>query len=184
MLRLAALAALTACVLTSSAVADDTKLKVKAGDKFPDVPLAAAQIEKVKSGAEKVSVADLKGKTVVVFFYPAALTKGCTTESCGFRDLVKEFPENVVLIGASADTVKKQEEFIAEHKLPMALLADTELKLIKELGIVNPKRATASQRVTFVVDKDGKIAKIYEPGKIDVNKHPKEVLEFVKTLQK
>lgn len=183
MLRFAALSAFAACVLVSAATADDTALKVKEGDKFPDVPLAAAQIDKVKKGAKTVSIADLKGKTAVIFFYPAALTPGCTTESCGFRDLTKDFPENVVLLGASADTVAKQQEFIDKYMLPMALLADNDMKLIKELGIVNPKRATASQRVTFVVDKDGKIAKIYGAGKVDVNKHPKEVLEFVKTLK-
>jgi peroxiredoxin Q/BCP len=182
MLRFAALSAFAtfACALTVTA--DDTMLKVKEGDKFPNVPLAAAQINKVKPDAKTISIADFKGKTVVIFFYPAALTKGCTKESCGFTDLSKDFPENVVVLGASADPVAKQQEFIDKEKLSMPLLADTDLKLIKELGILNPKRP-ASQRVTFVVDKDGKIAKIYEQSKIDVNKHPKEVLEFVKTLK-
>ena len=187
MLRFTALTALAAaaCMLASTAApADDTMLKVKVGDKFPDVPLAAAQIDKVKKDAKTLSIADLKGQTVVIFFYPAALTKGCTVESCGFRDLMKaeEFPKDVVVLGASGDAVPKQQEFIDKEKLPMPLLADTELKLIKELGILNAK-GTASQRFTFVVDKDGKIAKIYGTGKIDVNKHPKEVLEFVKTLK-
>ena len=183
MLRVAATAALAVCLFVSFAAADDTKLKVKEGDKFPDVPLAAAQLDKVKPGAKTLSVADLKGKTVVIFFYPAAMTKGCTTESCGFTDLSKEFPENVVVLGASADTVEKQQEFAKKEKLSMALLADPELKLIKELSILRAPGGKASKRITFVINRDGKIAKIYEPGKIDVNKHPKEVLEFVKTLK-
>lgn len=187
MLRVAALSAVAAVagllIAPGATVrADDTKLKVKEGDKFPDVPLAAAQIEKVKKDAKTVSIADLKGKTVVIFFYPRALTPGCTKESCGFTDLSKDFPEGVVVLGASADAVPKQQEFIDKEKLSMPLLADTDQKLIKELGIQNPK-GTASQRFTFVINKDGKIVKIYEPGKIDVNKHPKEVLEFVKTLK-
>ncbi len=186
MLRFAALAALAAvaCVLASSAApADDTKLNVKEGDKFPAVPLAAAQIDKVKKDAKTVSIADLKGKVVVIFFYPKALTKGCTVESCGFRDLMKaeDFPKDVVLLGASGDTVEKQQEFIDKEKLPMALLADTEQKLMKELGILSKAGATTPKRMTFVVDKEGKIAKIYE--KVDVNKHPKDVLEFVKSLK-
>jgi peroxiredoxin Q/BCP len=186
MLRFATLAACAAatCLLASSAApvaADDTMLKVKEGDKFPNLPLAAAQID--KKDAKTVSIADFKGKVVVIFFYPKALTKGCTVESCGFRDIAKEFPENVVLLGASADTLEKQREFINENKLPMLLLADTDMKLIKELGIVRAAGAKVSARITFVIDKDGKIAKIYEPSKIDVNKHPKEVLEFVKTLK-
>jgi peroxiredoxin Q/BCP len=189
MLRFAALAAFlaAACVLASGTpvAADDTTLNVKEGDKFPNVPLQGAQLDKAKAGAKTLSIADLKGKTVVIFFYPAALTKGCTIESCGFRDLMKkeEFPKDVVVLGASGDTVAKQQEFIDKEKLPIALLADTDLKLIKELGILSNPKSTRSKRVTFVVDKDGKIAKIYEPGKIDVNKHPKEVLEFVKTLK-
>jgi peroxiredoxin Q/BCP len=181
--RFAALAVAIAALMLAAPVgpaADDTP-NVKVGDKFPDVPLAAAQIDKVKKDAKTVSIADLKGKTVVVFFYPKALTKGCTVESCGFRDIAKEFPENVVLLGASGDTVEKQQEFIDTNKLPMPLLADTDLKLIKELGILGKAGGTTPKRVTFVVDKDGKIAKIYD--KVDVNKHPKEVLEFVKTLK-
>jgi len=182
MLRFAALSAVAvvACVL-SSVTADDTKLNVKEGDKFPNVPLAAAQIDKVKKDAKTVSIADLKGKNVVIFFYPKALTKGCTVESCGFRDIAKDFPENTVLLGASGDDVALQQKFIDEHKLPMALLADNEQKLIKELGILGAANGKTSKRITFVVDKDGKIAKIYE--KVDVNKHPKEVLEFVKGLK-
>ncbi len=184
MLRFAALAALAAvaCVFASSAApADDTKLNVKEGDKFPAVPLAAAQIDKVKKDAKTISIADLKGKVVVIFFYPKALTKGCTVESCGFRDIAKEFPENVVLLGASGDDVALQQKFIDANKLPMALLADTDQKLIKELGILGKAGGTTPKRMTFVVDKEGKIAKIYE--KVDVNKHPKEVLEFVKSLK-
>jgi thioredoxin-dependent peroxiredoxin len=186
MLRFAALSALAAvaCVLASSnspVRAEDTKLNVKEGDKFPAVPLAAAQIDKVKKDAKTVSIADLKGKNVVIFFYPKALTKGCTVESCGFRDLAKDFPADTVLLGASGDTVELQQKFIDENKLPMALLADTEQKLIKDLGILGAIGGKTPKRVTFVVDKEGKIAKIYE--KVDVNKHPKEVLEFVKTLK-
>ena len=186
MLRLALLAALAAvaCVLASSpSPAEDTKLNVKEGDKFPDVALAAAQIEKagVKKDAKTVSIADLKGKVVVIFFYPKALTKGCTVESCGFRDIAGDFPKDTVLLGASGDDVALQQKFIDTHKLPMALLADTDQKLIKELGILGAAGGKTPKRMTFVVDKDGKIAKIYE--KVDVNKHPKEVLEFVKTLK-
>jgi peroxiredoxin Q/BCP len=171
-----------ALFLTASAVAqDDTKLKVKVGDKFPDVPLSAAQIDKVKKDAKTVSIADLKGKKAVIFFYPKALTKGCTIESCGFRDIAKEFPDDVVVIGASGDDVALQQKFIETNMLPFALLADTDLKLIKELGILGAANGKTPKRVTFVVDKDGKIAKIYET--VTPATHPKEVLEFVKTLK-
>jgi peroxiredoxin Q/BCP len=173
-----------ACLLAVSlASAEDTKLNVKEGDKFPDVPLTAAQIDKVKKDAKTISIADLKGKTVIIFFYPKALTGGCTVESCGFRDLMKDksFPENVVVLGASADDEKLQQKFIDTNNLPMALLCDTELKLIKQLGILGAANGKTPKRVTFVVDKEGKIAKIYD--KVTPKSHPAEVLEFVKTLK-
>lgn len=166
----------------SVAAGDDGTLKVKAGDPFPDVKLPAVQADKVKPGAEALSVADLKGKTVVVFFYPKALTKGCTVESCGFRDILADFPKDAVVLGASGDDKNLQQKFIDEHKLTYPLLCDTDLKLIKELGILSANGKTA-QRVTFVVGKDGKVAKVFD-GKIDTAKHPKEVLEFVKGLPK
>ena len=186
MLRFATTAAVVAVAgqLAAPATrADDTTLNVKVGDKFPDVPLAAAQIDKVKKDAKTVSVADLKGKTVVVFFYPKALTGGCTVESCGFRDLMKDkdFPKDVVVLGASGDDMKLQQQFIDKNELPMPLLCDTELKLIKELGILGAANGKTPKRVTFVIDKEGKIAKIYD--KVTPKDHPKEVMEFVKTLK-
>ncbi|MBY0515243.1 MAG: peroxiredoxin [Gemmataceae bacterium] len=184
MLRTAAqLAGLAAAVLLAApAAAQDDKLKVKEGDKFPAVAVAAAQVEKLpgKKAGDTVSIADFKGKNVVIFFYPRALTKGCTIESCGFRDLAKEFPENTVILGASNDPVAKNQEFIDKEKLPYPLLSDSDSKLVKELGIMSPK-GNAAQRVTFVVDKEGKIAKVFP--QVNPEKHPKEVLEFVKTLK-
>jgi peroxiredoxin Q/BCP len=172
-------AVVTLC-LGATAVADDTQLKVKVGDPFPDVSLEAVQIEKAGiSGKKTLSIADLKGKTVVIFFYPKALTKGCTVESCGFRDIIKEFPKDVVVLGASADDRQLQQKFIDTHMLPYPLLCDTNLELIKQLGILASPTGKTPKRITFVIDKQGKIAKIYE--KVNVNTHPKEVLEFVKS---
>ena len=185
MLRFAVRAAAVAVALLlagSMTLADDTMLKVKEGDKFPVVSLEAAQIDKLKlKEAKTVSIADLKGKVVVIFFYPKALTKGCTIESCGFRDIAKDFPESVVLLGASGDDMKLQQKFIDENKLPYPLLCDTKQELIKDLGILGSPTGTTPKRVTFVIDKDGKIAKIYTM--VTPAKHPQEVLEFVKTLK-
>ena len=180
MLRFATIAALVGLCTTLASAKDDTMLKVKVGDKFPDVALSAAQIDKVKKDAKTLSIADLKGKVTVIFFYPKALTKGCTIESCGFRDIIKDFPEDAVVLGASGDDMALQQKFIDTHMLPYPLLCDTDLKLIKELGILGTSGKTP-QRVTFVVGKDGKIAKIY--NKVTPKDHPAEVLEFVKTLK-
>lgn len=182
MVRFAAAAGVFAALsLAATVVADDSKLKVKEGDAFPEVPLLAAQIEKAlpEKEATHLSIADLKGKIVVVFFYPRALTGGCTVESCGFRDLAEKFPKGTVIIGGSNDGAAKQKEFIDKNMLPFALLCDTDNKLINALGINGGK---AAKRLTFVVDKDGKIAKIYE--KVTPKDHPAEVLKFVEELSK
>jgi peroxiredoxin Q/BCP len=146
-----------------------------------DVP--ATSIETVlpsKKEAKTISLADLKGKNVVLFFYPKALTKGCTIESCGFRDLAKEFAEaNTVLIGASHDTLQLQQKFTDTHKLPYPLLADTEMKVSQAYGTSAGKGNPA--RHTFVIDKDGVLRKVYL--KVTPAKHPQEVLDFVKTLK-
>jgi len=177
------LAAVVATVFGAAAMADDSKLKVKEGDAFPNVPLGAAQIEKAiaTKDAKTVSIADLKGKTVVVFFYPRASTGGCTAESCGFRDIAEKFPKGTVILGASNDAEPKQLKFIADNKLPFALLCDTENKLIKELGIANAN-GMAAQRITFIVNPEGKIAKIYT--KVTPKDHPAEVLKDVEAMTK
>lgn len=170
------------CILFAAAAfasADDSKIKVKVGDAFPDVAVKATMIDQIKKDAKEVSIKDLKGKVVVVFFYPRAMTPGCTVESCGFRDLAKEFPEGSVILGASNDTVAKNTEFNEKEKLPYPLLSDDKSELINALGINGGNKA---QRVTFVVDKDGKIAKIYD--KVSVKEHPKAVLADVKEMLK
>ncbi len=165
--------------LAGAALADDSKLKVKVGDAFPDAAVKATMIDQIKKDAKEVSIKDLKGKIVVVFFYPRAMTSGCTVESCGFRDLAKDFPEGVVLLGASNDPVDKNQQFNEKEKLPYPLLCDTENTLINALGINAGK---AAQRKTFIVDKEGKIAKIYET--VSVKDHPKAVLADVKEMLK
>lgn len=178
MFRMFAAAAVVAATVVGpvATAADNAKLKVKEGDAFPTVELKAAQVDKLagKKPGDTVSIADLKGKTVVVFFYPRAMTGGCTIESCGFRDLAAKFPEDAVLLGASNDGEPLQQKFIEKNNLPYPLLCDTEFELINALGISNGK---AAKRVTFVVGPDGKIQKIYE--KVTVATHPKQVLEFV-----
>jgi peroxiredoxin Q/BCP len=154
----------------------------KAGDPFPPAAVPAAQAEKLpgKKAGDPVSVADFKGKVVVVFFYPKANTPGCTTESCGFRDIAAKFPKDVVVIGASADGEEAQTKFIKDHNLPFALLCDTKLALIGPLGIEVAGRKVP-KRVTYVVGKDGAIAKVYD--KVSPASHPAEVLAFVESLK-
>ena len=172
-------ASLIVILTGAAAMADDGTLKVKVGDAFPDAAVKATMIDQIKKGASEVSIKDLKGKVVVIFFYPRAMTGGCTVESCGFRDLAKEFPKGSVILGASNDSVELNQKFNDKEKLPYPLLCDTGNALINALGINGGK---AAKRLTFIVDKDGKIAKIYD--KVSVKEHPKQVLADVKEMMK
>jgi thioredoxin-dependent peroxiredoxin len=165
--------------LAITARADDQPMP-KAGDKAPAVTLQATQISKVlpaKRDTGTLSLADLKGRNVVLFFYPRAMTPGCTKESCGFRDLAEQFAPDTVIIGISTDPLSKQEEFTKKEGLTFPLFADPELKATQAFGVLVPERK-AAKRVTFVIDKQGVIRKVYTEVKPD--KHPQEVLEFVK----
>jgi peroxiredoxin Q/BCP len=171
----ASLLALAALIGLSTACAQEGS-PVREGDMVPNVTLPATGSRK------QINLQDLKGKKVVLFFYPKAMTPGCTRESCAFRDLSKEFAAaDTIVLGISTDKVEAQEQFTKKESLNFPLLADNEMKLSKALGVLDEKRGL-SRRATFVIDKDGKIAKIY-PAVKDVVKHPDEVLGFVKTLK-
>lgn len=174
------LSTIACCLAASPSPADES---VKVGDKFPTVALKAVNLEKMpgKRPGDTVSVADFAGKTVVYFFYPKANTPGCTTESCGFRDIAAKFPADAVLVGVSADGVPAQQKFATDHKLPMVLLADPEMKLIDALGVRSKPGAKYSKRVTVVVDKSGVVSKVY--GSVKPGTHPGEVLKYVETLK-
>jgi peroxiredoxin Q/BCP len=102
-------------------------------------------------------------------------------ECNGFRDLLKGFPAGTVVLGASADTVELNQKFSDKEKYTFPLLSDPEMKLIKALGIVHPKFTTFSDRVTFVINKDGTIAKVYD--KVTPKTHAEEVQKFVSGLK-
>jgi peroxiredoxin Q/BCP len=100
---------------------------------------------------------------------------------CGFRDLqnAKEIPAGTVVLGASADTVELNQKFADKNEYPFALLSDHDLKLIQALGVQMPGRPMA-QRVTFLVGRDGKIAKIY--NKVSPKGHAEQVVKDIKAL--
>lgn len=169
-------------ILPACAQEEDTQLKVKEGDPLPEVELMVVQPEKALpalKGEEAISLQDFEGKkNVVLFFYPKAMTKGCTIESCGFRDMADRFAEqDTVILGISTDDVSAQTQFIEKESLNFPLLADNELKLSRMLGVMR-EGGKVTQRVTFVVDKEGVIRKIY--SEVSPQDHPQEVLEYVK----
>ncbi len=155
--------------------------KVEEGKPAPDVELPATQIDKVlpdKKGAKTLSLKDFQGKkNVVLFFYPAAMTPGCTIESCGFTKVYDDFAKlDTVVIGISTDTLEKQLQFTEKEKLTTPLFADTEKKVTTAFGALNTNGR--AKRFTFVIDKKGIVRKIYTTVK--PADHPAEVMAFIK----
>ena len=129
---------------------------------------------------ETVSLSGLRGKTVVLFFYPKADTTGCTAEACGFRDGKARFDEkDVALLGMSPDPVKAQSKFAEKYELPMQLLADEGHETAEKYGVWIEKsmygRAYMGiDRTTFVIDPTGRVQSVF--SKVKPNGHADEVL--------
>ncbi|WP_437849985.1 peroxiredoxin [Sorangium sp. So ce363] len=119
-------------------------------------------------------LSDQRGRAVVVYFYPKDGTPGCTQEACAFRDAWDRFKQaNVQVFGVSSDTRESHEKFATENKLPFPILVDTDHAWATAFGV--PMRLGATARVTFLVDPDGKIAKVYPD--VDPGVHADEVLK-------
>jgi peroxiredoxin Q/BCP len=126
---------------------------------------------KAHDGTE-VHLAALKGKPVVIYFYPKDETPGCTKEACSFRDAWDELSKKgVVMIGISGDDDASHKKFAEHHKLPFLLVSDPDGKIAKQFGV--PFTAGFAGRQTFVIDAAGNVKKIYRS--VDVTTHAKEI---------
>lgn len=149
------------------------------GSKLPAFSLPSSSGETVKS-------ADLKGQAYVLYFYPKDATSGCTLEAQEFRDLDKEFKKaKLKVFGVSPDSVESHCKFIKKEKLSFELLADMDHKIAEKLGVWGEKSMYGRKymgifRTTFLIDMNGKIAKVWE--KVTPRGHAKEVLEAAKVL--
>jgi thioredoxin-dependent peroxiredoxin len=150
---------------------------LKEGDQAPSISLST------DSGAP-FELTSLRGKNVVLYFYPKADTPGCTLEACAFRDKLDTFTEtNAVIVGVSPDTSKAQAKFKEKFSLPFTLLADSEHKAAEDYGVwkeksMYGKKYMGVERTTFVINGDGVIKKIFP--KVKVEGHVAEVLAAVK----
>lgn len=161
--RLFAAAALAAAV---PAFADGPKV----GDTAPDFTA------KDQDGKE-VKLSDLKGKNVILWFYPKAMTSGCTKEGCLFRDDKPKFDKlDAVILGVSMDQVDAQKKFVEKEKFNFTLLADPEGNIVKAYGVPMLKPGICN-RSTVVIDKDGKI--LYLTHKVDIPKQNAKLLELL-----
>ncbi|MGA9172529.1 MAG: thioredoxin-dependent thiol peroxidase [Thermoactinomyces sp.] len=136
------------------------------------------------SNGEKVSLSDFRGKNVVLYFYPKDNTPGCTVEACGFRDHHHEFEDlNTVILGVSRDSIASHQKFVQKQNLPFLLLSDPEGKVCEAYDVLKDKNMFGKkfkgiERSTFVIDREGKIAKAYR--KVKAMGHVNEVLQYIK----
>jgi len=130
---------------------------------------------------ETVSLKDLRGQKVVLYFYPKDDTPGCTKEACSFRDAFSQFKKKgIAVLGVSPDKEASHQKFITKYKLPFTLLADTDKSIAEAYGVWGEKKFMGRtymgvHRTTFLIDEKGKIKKIFE--KVKPEDHANEVLE-------
>jgi thioredoxin-dependent peroxiredoxin len=147
-------------------------LVLKVGDVAPD-------FEAITTTGEKIRLAELRGKNLVLYFYPKDDTPGCTKEACGFRDNYEAIKKKAVLLGVSPDSPKKHQKFTEKFQLPFPLLADEDKKISQAYGVWGQKsfmgrKYMGVHRVTFLIDKNGRIARTWPNVKPD--EHAAEVI--------
>jgi peroxiredoxin Q/BCP len=154
-------------------MAKELQLKLSEGNTAPEFTA-------LTSGGGKISLADFKGKNVILYFYPKDDTPGCTKEACAFRDGFSEFKERgAAILGVSPDSVKSHDKFVEKYKLPFTLLADEDKKIVEAYGVWGEKtfmgrKYMGTHRVTFLIGPDGRIKKIWPNVKPE--EHAAEVL--------
>lgn len=141
---------------------------------------AAPSFEAKNQAGETVSLSKLKGKKVVLYFYPKDDTPGCTAEACNLRDNYSDLKaKGYEVIGVSADKAEKHQKFIAKYDLPFQLIADEDKKVINAYNAWGPKKFMGREyegiiRKTFVIDEEGKIENIIE--KVKTKDHTAQIL--------
>lgn len=146
----------------------------------------APEFELPDQTGKNVALSNLKGKNIVLYFYPKDDTSGCTKEACNFRD---EFPKfgkmDAIILGLSPDSVESHKKFAQKYKLPFQLLSDEKRKVIEKYDVWKEKsmygrKYMGVERSTFIIDKHGKIRKIFR--KVKVENHNREVIEILNEL--
>jgi peroxiredoxin Q/BCP len=158
--------------LQKAKIQNMTKLNI--GDKAPN-------FEALDQNGNTIKLSDYKGKKLVLFFYPKASTPGCTMEACNLRDNYHTFlAKGFDVLGVSADSAKRQQNFIAKNELPFPLLADEDKTVINAFGVWGPKKFMGREfdgihRTTFVIDEQGVITDIIL--KVKTKEHAQQLLK-------
>ncbi|MGA2626583.1 MAG: peroxiredoxin [Candidatus Bathyarchaeia archaeon] len=150
------------------------ELKLKAGDTAPN-------FEGPTSDGSKLGLKNFLGKkNLVLYFYPKDDTPGCTKEACSFRDNLQPIRDmGAEIIGVSLDSIQSHSKFASKYGLSFPLISDKDKRIANAYGVLKDT-GISTNRVTFVIDKTGKVAKVFP--KVDVTKHTEEVVSALKEL--
>ena len=146
---------------------------LEAGDKAPD-------FKAEDQDGNEVQLSDFKGNKLVLFFYPKASTPGCTAEACNLSDNYEKFQDQgYEILGVSADSKKRQQNFKKKYDFPYPLLADEDKTVINAFGVWGPKKFMGKEyegihRTTFIIDEEGKIADVIK--KVKTKEHTAQIL--------
>jgi peroxiredoxin Q/BCP len=170
---------------TSKKKAKTEKTKgARGAGSYPAVGTMAPDFSLDSTTGRPIRLSDYQNKKIVVlYFYPKDSTSGCTREACGFRDVMKASrSKRVEVLGVSCDSLASHERFKAKYALPFPLLADTAHDVAAQYGVWQQKSMAGRKymgvvRTTFVIDKAGKLAKVYE--KVKVDGHHDEVFDWI-----
>ena len=165
---------ITLCILfTINANSQEINM-LKIGDKSP-------AINSIDQNGEQITLEQFKGKKIVLYFYPKDMTPGCTKQSCNLRDNYQALLDNgYIVLGCSADSPEKHQQFIAKYELPFPLISDESKEVLNAYGIWGPKKFMGREymgisRTTFVIDENGVIEDIIT--KVKTKQHSKQILK-------
>lgn len=142
----------------------------------------APEVLGVNENGEQILLSNYRGRKVVLYFYPKDNTPGCTAEACSLRDNYLALKEKgYEVIGVSVDSAASHQKFIAKHELPFTLIADTDKKLVGEMGVWGEKTMCGRKymgtfRTTFVINEEGVIEKVFSPKEVKTKTHGEQLL--------
>lgn len=154
-------------------------MTITIGDLIPDLTVATTK-------NDALTLRDLAGKNLILYFYPKDSTPGCTTQGQNFRDLYKDFQDaNTEILGVSRESIRSHNNFINKQEFPFDLISDPEEILCNAMGVIKEKnmygrKFMGIERSTFIFDTQGKL--VHEVRKVKVKGHVDEMLEYIKSL--